>query len=104
LVALLSLTATIMVARSRKVIRVTPGVRPPIISLSGTRSFACIVQVAKLQLASLCLPVQLSQDRDLDGAGLGKHFIAMQEEFPAAAEIENSNSKHAIEIVIHVSN
>ena len=38
LVALLSLTATIMVARSRSVTRVTPGVSPPMMSLSGTRS------------------------------------------------------------------
>ena len=43
LVALLSLTAIIMVARSRSVIRVTPGVSPPMIELSGTRSEACTV-------------------------------------------------------------
>ena len=42
-VAELSLTATIIVARSRNVMRVTPGVSPFMMSLSGTRSLDCTV-------------------------------------------------------------
>ena len=74
-------------------------------SLSGTRSLACTVyRSRKFQFASLRLLVEFGQDCDLDGTGLGKHFIAMQEKFLAAAEIENSNSKHAIKIVVHFTN
>ena len=78
LVALLSLTATIMVARSRRVIRVTPGVSPPMMLLSGNQVRRLHgVQIGEFQFAGLRLAVQLRQHGDLDGTGLGENIVAV---------------------------
>ena len=103
LVALLSLTATIMVATSRNVILVTPGVSPFMMSLSGTRSDALHrIDILQLQFAALRLAIQLDQHCNFDRTGGGKHFVRAQENFRIRIpEINDGNAHDTIKAMIH---
>src|SRR6266403_336538 len=61
------------------------------------------VKIREFQFALLRLAVQLGQDRNLDGAGVGKHFIRVKQIFLSGGEIEDGYRKHAVKIAIHIT-
>src|ERR1035437_912222 len=105
LVAELSLTATIIVARSRRVKRVTPDVSPPMMSAVGNQIGRLHrVQIGELELALLHLQIQIGQDRDLDRTGLGEDLVLVQEEVVAGGEVLDRHSHDSVEVLVDLLN
>ena len=98
----LSLTATIIVARSRRVIFVTQAAHDVAV-LDQVRSANC-VQVRKPQLALLRLSVEFRQHANLDRTRLGENIVRMQKILVTVSKIEDRNAHRSIEIAVHLSN
>ncbi len=105
LVAELSLTATIIVARSgRRVRRVTPGVESSHdVAVGNQIGRLHRVGIRELEFASFRLQIEIDQHRDLDGAGLGEDFVLAEEKVVARREVLDGDSHDAVEMVVDVA-
>jgi len=52
----------------------------------------------------LGLQVEIREDRDLDGAGLGEDFVLVQKEMIAGGQVFERHSQHTIEVLVDLLN
>ena len=62
------------------------------------------VEVREVQLALLGLPVEFSEDADLDGARLRVNVIGVQQVFVTVGEIDDGDAHDAVETAVNVQN
>ena len=62
------------------------------------------VEIGELELALLRLQVQIGENRDLDGTGLGEDFVLVQKEVVAGGEIFDGDAHHAVEMLVDILN
>jgi len=59
------------------------------------------VDVGQLELALLCLAIELSKDSNLDRAGLREDLVGLPEQGLARSKVFDGDTHHAVEIAVH---